>query len=132
MARLTDGSVGARVALATDLVALGAFVLVGVRSHHETATSTVFLRTAIPFVGAWLAVAALVRTYRHPTVGHLVKTWSIAVPVGVILRALWVGSEGTRVLVFLVVAMAFTLLFLLAGRLLARVVTARLRPRRLA
>lgn len=132
MARLSGGSVGARVALATDLAALGAFVLVGVRSHHEAATSTVFLRTAIPLGGAWLTVAALVRTYRHPTIRRLVRTWSIAVPVGVILRALWVGSEGPRVLVFLVVAMAFTLLFLLAGRVLARVVTVRLRRRRLA
>jgi hypothetical protein len=130
VARFTDGSVRARVAVAADLLALGVFVLVGVRSHHEAARSAVFLRTAVPFVAAWLTVAAFVRTYRHPTIARLVKTWSIAVPAGVVLRAIWVGSAGTRLLVFLAVAMAFTLLFLLAGRVLARIVTSRLRRRR--
>jgi hypothetical protein len=130
VARFTDGSVRARAALVTDLVALGVFVLVGIRSHHEATGSTVLLRTAVPFGGAWLVVAAFVRTYRRPTLARLVKTWLIAVPSGVALRAIWVGSKGARVLVFLAVAMAFTLLFLLAGRVLGRTVTARLRRRR--
>jgi hypothetical protein len=130
VARFTDGSVRARVAPATDLMALGVFVLVGVRSHHEAARWTVVLRTALPFGGAWLTVAAFVRTYQRPTIRRLVKTWAIAVPAGVVLRAIWVGSKGTRVVVFLLVAMAFTLLFLLAGRVLARAVTSRLRRRR--
>jgi hypothetical protein len=131
MARFTDGSVRARTAVATDLVALSLFVLVGVRSHHEAARSAVFLRTAVPLGGAWVAVSALVRTYLRPTIARLVKTWSIAVPVGVVLRAIWVGSKGTRLLVFLFVAMAFTLLFLLVGRVLARAVATRRRWRRL-
>jgi hypothetical protein len=130
VARFTEGSVRARVALAADLIALGVFVLVGVRSHHEAARWTVVLRTAVPFGGAWVTVAAFVQTYQRPTIRRLVKTWAIAVPAGVVLRAIWVGSKGTRVLVFLLVAMAFTLLFLLAGRVLARAVTSRLRRRR--
>jgi Protein of unknown function (DUF3054) len=132
MARFTDGSVRARVVLATDLLALAVFVLVGARSHHEHAASTVFLRTAVPLGGAWLVVAAFLRTYRRPTIARLVKTWAIAVPAGVVLRALWLGSEGSRVLVFLFVAMVFTLLFLLAGRVLARFVVSRRRRRRFA
>jgi hypothetical protein len=128
--RLTDGSVPARVALAADLVALCVFVLAGVRSHHETTGLAAFARTAVPFGGAWLVAAGVLRTHRPPSTGRLVKTWSIAVPAGVALRALWVGSEGTRVLVFLIVAMAFTLAFLLAGRGMARAAASRLRRSR--
>jgi hypothetical protein len=127
MARLTDGSVRARVALAADLVALAAFVVIGVRSHHEATRLEVLLRNAVPFGGAWLVVAAVLRTYRPPSTFRLVKTWSIAVPAAVVLRTLWVGSEGTtKILVFLGVAMAFTLALLIVGRL----VTGRFRRRR--
>ncbi len=128
--RLTDGSTRARSALVADLAALLVFVLVGLRSHHEAAMAAAFARTAIPFVGAWLVASAIIRTYRPARLVRLVKTWAIAVPAGVVLRAIWVGSEGSKVVEFLFVAMAFTLLFLLAGRLLARSVVSRSRSQR--
>jgi hypothetical protein len=127
MVRLTDGSVRARVALAADLLALAAFVVVGVRSHHGATQLRAFLRNAVPFGGVWLVTAALVGTYRPPSTIRLAKTWLIAVPAGVVVWSLWVGSEGTtKILIFLVVAMAFTLVFLIVGRF----VTARFRRRR--
>jgi hypothetical protein len=100
-----------------DGLALLAFVLVGLRNHHEATVAEAFWRNAIPLVVTWAAAAWLLGTYRRPSIAALVKTWLVAVPIAVVVRSVWVGSPtGGRLFVFLGVAMAFTLLFLLAGR----------------
>jgi hypothetical protein len=77
-----------------------------------------FLRNAVPLLVAWFGTALLLRLYRRPGLAPLLRTWLVAVPVGVSVRSLLVGSpdEPARFLTFLAVSMLFTLLFLLAGR----------------
>ena len=102
-----------------DVFALIAFVLVGIRSHHESGAAALFLRSAVPLLVAWFVVAVAVGTYRRPTTRTLLITWALAMPVGLIARSLIVGSPtGGRLVTFLGVGLAFTLLFLVVGRVL--------------
>lgn len=117
--------------IAVDTIALIVFVLAGMRSHHEGSAAWIFLRNAIPLLTAWFAVAVLLKTYRTPGFMVVVRTWIVAVPIGLTVRSLWVGSPtGTRFLVFLAVGLAFTLLFLGLGRLILALVTGRGYPQR--
>ena len=82
------------------------------------------LLSAAPLLGAWFLVAWLARAYRRPGWGSLLRTWIVAVPVGLLVRTVIVGSpRGARILVLLGVGLAFTLLFLVLGRALARLVS---------
>jgi len=100
-----------------DAIALLVFVVAGIRSHHEVGALDLFLRNAVPLEAAWFAVAALAATYRRPGIRSLLRTWIVAVPLGLVVRSMWVGSPaGSRLLVFVAIGLAFTLLFLLAGR----------------
>lgn len=100
-----------------DAVALMVFVLAGIRSHHEVGAIDLFLRNAVPLEVAWFAVSAVAATYRRPGLRTLLWTWIVAVPAGLVVRSIWVGSpSGTRLLVFVGIGLLFTLLFLLAGR----------------
>lgn len=114
-----------------DGAALLLFVVIGLAQHDEGASAGLFLRNAIPLIGAWFAVAVPLGTYRlpgrlpgrRPGVRTLLSTWAIAVPAGLLLRTAWVGSpHGSEILVFLGVGLAFTLLFLTIGRAGARFV----------
>jgi hypothetical protein len=124
----------ARVPLlvAVDLLALVVFIVTGMRSHHEGAYATVFLRNAIPLLGSWAIFSALLGAYRYPGLGSLLRTWIVAVPIGLVVRSLWVGSPTGvgRFLIFLAVGLAFTLLFLLIGRGLVALATGRGYPQR--
>lgn len=125
--RLTDGTARARLTLAVDLLALGLFVLVGMRSHHVGSAVAVFARNAVPFGVAWLGFSSVFRTYRPPTHRALVWTILTAVPVGVLGRTLWVGyPQGVRILVFLGVALLFLSLFVGIGRVLSSLLARRL------
>jgi hypothetical protein len=111
-----------------DAIALLAFIAVGLRSHHIGAIAEIAARNAVPLAAAWIVVALVVGTYRRRDVVALVLTWAVAVPVALLVRTWWVGSpQGARVAVFLGVGLAFTLLFLLIGRVLVAVLT-RTRP----
>ena len=58
------------------------------------------------------------------------QTWIVAVPIGLIVRSLWVGSpQGAQIFVFLTVGLAFTLLFLMGGRGVVALATGRGYPR---
>jgi hypothetical protein len=110
-----------------DALALIAFVAVGIRSHHEISAGTEFLRNIVPLLVFWFAAAAVLHTYRErgrPWLTRLLINWAVSIPVALAVRTLWVGSPSTlaRFALFLVVAMAFTLLFLLAERLTALLV----------
>lgn len=106
-----------RVLAVADGLALLAFVAVGLRSHRLGAVAEVAARNAVPLAVTWILVSALVATYRRRDVASLVITWAIAVPVALLVRTWWVGSpQGGRIVVFLVVGLVFTLLFLAIGR----------------
>ena len=121
MRKLLPGGRGAVWFMLADAAALIVFVFVGIRGHRA-ATVEGFLRNAVPLLTAWFVVAALAHTYRRPGWRSLLRNWIVAVPVGLLIRTLIVGSpRGGRLLVFLAVGLAFTLVFLVLGRLLARI-----------
>ena len=121
--------ISARILATVDAVALLLFVLVGVRSHHDAGGLSVLARNAIPLEAAWFCVAMPMRAYRRPGIRTLLRTWVVAVPAGLLLRTLWVGSPtGVRLLTFLGVGLGFTLLFLLAGRWIATSIGRRVFP----
>ena len=112
-----------------DAVALTVFVAAGMRSHHEVSALDLFLRNAVPLEVAWFAVSAVAATYRRPGIRSLVWTWLVAVPAGLVVRSIWVGSpSGTRLLVFVAIGLLFTLLFLLTGRGVVALLDRRRRP----
>ncbi len=114
-----------------DAVALVVFVLVGIRSHHEVGALDAFFRNAVPLEAMWFAVAVVSGAYRRPGLRSLLWTWIVAVPAALVIRSLWVGSpSGVRLLTFLGVGLAFTLLFLLAGRAIVRLTDRWIRSRR--
>jgi hypothetical protein len=110
-----------------DLLSLVLFIVTGMRSHHEGTYATIFLRNAVPLLGTWAIAAAALGTYRRPGLGMLLRTWIVAVPIALVVRSLWVGSPSDirPFLIFLVVGLAFTLLFLLIGRAIVAFVTGR-------
>jgi hypothetical protein len=79
-------------------------------------SATAFVRDALCLVAAWFAVAAAVRLYTRFAWWRLAATWLIGISVGVLVRAAIVGHLAVD---FWAVALAFTALFVLAGRLLA-------------
>ena len=106
-----------------DAAALIVFVLLGLRGHHAS-TVEGFLRNAVPLLGVWFLVAWLDHTYRRPGWRSLLRNWIVAVPIGLLVRTLIVGSpRGGKILVFIAVGLAFTALFLVLGRLLARILS---------
>ncbi len=128
---MTDGSSHARLTLAVDVLALAGFVLIGMRSHSDAAAVSIFLRNFVPFTGSWLVVAWLVGTYRPPTPIGLMATLLIGIPIGVLLRALWVRSwSAGEVLTFALVALVFATMLIGLGRAISAVLGARLFDRR--
>ena len=126
--RFTDGTPRARLTFGLDLTALVLFAAAGMRSHTAGTQAEVFLRNAVPVTVAWVGAALLFKAYRPPSVPGLLKTWIIAIPIAVVIRSVWVGSPtGGRFLVFLGVALVFTLLLLAGGRVIAAVAGRRLR-----
>ena len=121
MRKLLPGGRGTVWFVLADAAALVVFVLVGIRGHHA-GTLESFLRNAVPLLGVWFVVAGLAHTYRSPGWRSLLRNWIVAVPVGLLVRTLIVGSpRAGRLLVFIAVGLALTLLFLVLGRLLARI-----------
>lgn len=106
-----------------DATALVAFVVVGLRAHRG-GTVEGLLRNAVPLLAVWFLVAWRAQTYRRPGWRSLLMCWVVAVPIGLLVRTVMVGSpHGARILVFVGVGLAFTLLFLVLGRLLVRLVS---------
>jgi hypothetical protein len=121
--RLLSGRSGTVWYVLADAAALIVFVLIGIRGHRA-GTVEGFLRNAVPLLGVWFLIAWLAHTYRRPGWRSLLRNWIVAVPVGLLVRTLIVGSpRGGRILVFIAVGLAFALLFLVLGRLLARLLS---------
>ena len=100
----------------TDAIALVVFVTVGLLSHHGGVSAAGYARDALPLLACWFAAAAAFRLYSHPSRGALLRTWAVGVTAGVAVRQLVVWSLAGKDAVFLVVALTFTLLFVLLGR----------------
>ena len=123
MRNLLPGKRGTVWYVLADAAALVVFVVIGLRGHRGS-TVEGFLRNAVPLVGVWFLVAWLAHTYRRPGWRSILRNWIVAVPIGLLLRTLIVGSpRGARILVFIAVGLAFTLLLLVIGRLLARLLS---------
>ena len=96
MRRLLAGRPGVTWYVIVDAAALVVFVLIGLRGHRVS-TVEGFLRTAVPLLGSWFLVASLSHAYRRPGWRSLLRTWIVAVPVGLLIRTLIVGSpNGVR------------------------------------
>jgi hypothetical protein len=108
------------IAILIDSVALVGFVLLGLREHSETPGVVLILRNVVPILASWFPVALATGAYRTLDAGSMLSTWIVSIPTAVVARSLWVGSPtGGRFAIFLLIALGFTLLFSLAGRLLA-------------
>ena len=109
---------GGRPAALMDALAIVVFVSIGIATHDAGFTLHEISTTAIPFLGAWFALAWALRLYRRPRWSALVVTWLLAIPAGAVLRsALRGGPWDDRLLVFAMVALAFSGLFVVVGRL---------------
>jgi Protein of unknown function (DUF3054) len=97
-----------------DAVALVVFVAVGVATHGASVGA--FGRDVGCFLGAWFAVALLLRLYRRGGWWRLAGTWLVGVSAAVWVRAALVDRGPGA---FYAVALAFTAVFVAAGRLLA-------------
>jgi hypothetical protein len=109
-----------------DAVALLVFVTVGLLTHHGGVSAAGYARDALPLLGCWFAAAAAFGLYRRPTRRALLRTWAVGITAGIAVRQLVLWSFHGDDLVFLVVALCFTLLFVLIGR--ALLVVTRLSP----
>lgn len=102
-----------------DAAAIFAFVLLG-GDVHGTVRPAGTLRTLLFLLVPWYAVAAYSGLYRAPSWRSFLRTWAVAIPLGIILRQIWVGRLFSRAtLLFFVAALVLTLVFMIAGRWLA-------------
>jgi Protein of unknown function (DUF3054) len=102
----------------SDAAALVVFAVVGLLSHHGTVTAAGLAHDALPLLAGWFAAALVFRLYTRPSVARLLATWACGVTAGVLLRALVIGRTlNGHEAAFLGVALAFTLLFVVALRL---------------
>ncbi len=101
-----------------DAVSLLAFTFVGLGTHRAVVSGPTVLRDVGPFLGVWFGFVPLSGVYRRPSWGSLVRHWALTIPAGVLVRQVWLGRPFDRgTLVFLLVALVFTLLFLVTARL---------------
>ena len=101
---MTAGMMSARTRLLVlgDVAALVVFALIGRRSHEEPASLASLVETAAPFVVAWLSVMAVAALTARAGVAppgsgprdlvrSALRTWLVAFPVAVLLRAAVLG-----------------------------------------
>jgi hypothetical protein len=106
-----------------DLLALLAFVVVGVLSHEHELAVRALAHDAVPLVGGWFAVAAVSRSYRRGGVRQLLP-WCVGLPLGVLARALWLDHPlDAKQGAFLAVTLLFGGAFVLVGRGVLRLVS---------
>ena len=116
---------GRRVALAAgDVITLVVFTVIGLINHEDGVTVGGVLQVVLPIVAVGAVATWLFGTYRRPGLATLLPAWLVSVPAGLLIRKVLFGTPETwgKTGVFLCVALAFTLLFLLAWRVIARFV----------
>ncbi|TNJ65359.1 DUF3054 domain-containing protein [Paenibacillus hemerocallicola] len=116
-----------------DLLVLFLFVLLGRQDHDMTFSLLAALPTAIPFALGWVIALAVVRTYRPSSVSSVGKavlyallTCCLAVPLGLVLRSLWLGRLPTGT--FAVVAFPLIASFMIVWRALCALLFRRAFP----
>jgi hypothetical protein len=112
-----------------DGLAIVAFATVGLLSHDHALSAAGYARDALPVLCGWYAAAFAFGAYRRPSWRTLLATWIVGVPAGILARALVLGRDldGGQA-VFLGIALAFTLLFVVAGRILVGLVAGAREP----
>ena len=75
------------------------------------------VRDLLLFLGCWFAVALAIRLYARPNWTRLLATWLTGITAAVLIRATIVGHWAGD---FYGIALAFTLLFVLAARAVSR------------
>lgn len=108
-----------RTAVVADVVALLAFVTVGLFNHHGGVSAANYARDAIPIAGCWLLAGGAFDLYKRPRARALLRTWLVGVTGGVLVRALVRRHLDGGDAVFLAVALCFSLLFVVVVRILA-------------
>jgi hypothetical protein len=116
------------VLLLGDAAALLAFVLLGMRTHETLGQANALLRlaaTAGPLLLTWLAAAAALGAWRfalplrwRAVWGRTALAWLAAAPLGLLLRAVLLGS-ATVVVAFALVTLGLGGALLLGWRSLA-------------
>jgi hypothetical protein len=111
---------------AGDIIALLLFVFIG-QADHQTVNAENpiggLLRGSAPFVAAWLVTAFLLGAYRaevwtpRAMLTRSLSAWFIALPVGVVLRALLL-ERAVIPTAFVLVAFAFGGLFVIGWRMI--------------
>jgi hypothetical protein len=102
-----------------DALAIVVFATVGLISHDHGLSATGYARDALPILGAWFAVALGLRIYVVQRPRRVLATWAIAVPVGVLIRALVLGRDlNGKEAVFLLVSLVTILIFVVVLRAL--------------
>src|ERR1700674_5552853 len=114
-----------RPAVAADLLALGTVVTVGLFNHKGGLSAAGYARDVLPIAGCWLVAAGAFDLYKRPRWRALLATRLGRVTGGVLVRALVLWRLDGNDAVFLVVALCFSLLFVLAFRAVARLIVAR-------
>jgi hypothetical protein len=115
-----------RAAVASDLLALLAFVTVGLINHKGGVSATGYARDVLPIAGCWLVAAGTFDLYKRPRWRALISTWLAGVTGGVLIRSLVLWRIEGDDAVFLAVALTFSLLFVLAFRAVSSVAAPRL------
>jgi hypothetical protein len=112
----------ARFALA-DAAAILLFTTIGLISHDALSPEG-YARDALPLLGCWFAVALALRLYRRASWRRLLACWILAIPLGVLVRALVLDRalDGDQA-AFLGVTLAVSLVFLTGLRRLVAAVS---------
>jgi hypothetical protein len=105
-----------------DVVTLLVFTLIGLANHKEGITGASVLKIMGPLVIVGAISAWVSGTYSRPGIRTLIPAWLVTVPVAIFIRKALFHTPETwgSTIIFIGVALAFTLLFLLAWRLSAR------------
>ena len=126
MRRLAFPQVPPWLVAVADGMAILAFTIIGVVSHHGALPPSALAEDALPLLGGWFAAALLLRLYVHATWRALLLTWAVGIPAGVLVRAAALGRlDEPRQLAFLVTTLVLSLVFVLGVRALVTVATRR-------
>ncbi len=115
-----------RPAVASDLLALLAFVTVGLINHKGGVSASGYARDVLPIAGCWLVAAGAFDLYKRPRWRALISTWLAGVTGGVLIRSLVLWRIEGDDAVFLLVALTFSLLFVLGFRAISSFAAPRL------
>jgi hypothetical protein len=119
-------TVGGRPAAVADAVGIVVFTVIGLLSHHASATA--FAHDALPLLGGWFAAALATRLYERPSLRRLTVTWAVGITAGVLVRALILGRDlDGHQAAFLATTLAFIGLWVVQTRAVAAVRTSRRR-----